>query len=126
MLPTADGFTVGAFVGATARMTGPRRYVALVPTQVWRLVAGPPEGLAALASYDAVLVGGAPLDDGLAAAAISPGARIVRSYGMTETCGGCVYDGRAARRGRGARAGATARSRSADQSCSPATGSGRT
>lgn len=93
LLSTSDGFTVPAFVDATARLTGDRRYAALVPTQIWRLVAGPPEGLAALASYDAVLVGGAPLDDGLAAAATSAGARIVRTYGSTETCGGCVYDG---------------------------------
>jgi len=93
LLSTAGGFTVAGFVEATARLTGLRRYVALVPTQVWRLVAGPRVGLAALAEYDAVLVGGSALDDGLAAAAAAAGARIVRTYGMTETCGGCVYEG---------------------------------
>ena len=93
LLTTDDGFTVTAFVEATGRLTGTRRYAALVPTQIWRLTAGPPDGMAALASYDAVLVGGAPLDTGLAAAATAAGARIVRTYGMTETCGGCVYEG---------------------------------
>jgi O-succinylbenzoic acid--CoA ligase len=92
-LEIGPGFSVGTFVEATSRLTGSRRYTALVPTQIWRLVAGPPEGLAALATYDAVLVGGAPLDDGLAAAATAAGARIVKTYGATETCGGCVYDG---------------------------------
>jgi len=93
LLEPDDSFTVAGFVAATQRLTGPRRYAALVPTQVWRLAAGPPAGLAALARYDAVLVGGAAFDDELAAAAAAAGARIVRTYGMTETCGGCVYDG---------------------------------
>jgi O-succinylbenzoic acid--CoA ligase len=46
-----------------------------------------------LQTFDAVLVGGGPTDDGLLDAARGSGVSVVRSYGMTETCGGCVYDG---------------------------------
>ena len=49
---------------------------------------------AALTSYDAVLVGGQALAPGLADRAAALGARIVRTYGSSETAGGCVYDGR--------------------------------
>jgi O-succinylbenzoic acid--CoA ligase len=67
-----------------------RRYTALVPTQVRRLLADDPS---VLARFDAVLVGGAGLDPHLRIAAEQVGARLVESYGMTETCGGCVHDG---------------------------------
>ena len=68
-----------------------RRYTAMVPTQLHRWAAT--DELGALAQLDAVLVGGAALDPDLRAAAESAGVRLVRTYGMTETCGGCVYDG---------------------------------
>ncbi|MEZ5322514.1 MAG: AMP-binding protein [Microthrixaceae bacterium] len=71
-----------------------RRYVSLVPTQLRRLLADE-AATAALAGYDAVLVGGAASDPTLLARARSASVRVVTSYGMTETCGGCVYDGRA-------------------------------
>ncbi len=71
---------------------GGRRYVSLVPTQLIRLLDRPDE-VGALASYAAVLVGGGPLDPGVRAEAEARGLRIVQTYGMSETCGGCVYDG---------------------------------
>ena len=40
-----------------------------------------------------MLVGGAALDAGLRARAQAAEVRIVTTYGMTETAGGCVYDG---------------------------------
>ena len=46
------------------------------------------------ARFDAVLVGGGAADDALVARARAAGIRLVTTYGMTETCGGCVYDGR--------------------------------
>ena len=68
-------------------------YTALVPTQLHRLDrAGE---LAVLARFDAVLLGGAPTDPALLGRARAAGVRVVRTYGMTETCGGCVYDGEA-------------------------------
>ena len=39
------------------------------------------------------LVGGAGIERGLVRAAESVGITVVSTYGMTETCGGCVYDG---------------------------------
>jgi acyl-CoA synthetase (AMP-forming)/AMP-acid ligase II len=75
---------------AVARMPAGRRYTALVPTQLRRyLDAGP----AALRAFDAVLVGGAATDAGLLAGARDAGVSVVTTYGMTETAGGCVYDG---------------------------------
>jgi O-succinylbenzoic acid--CoA ligase len=50
--------------------------------------------LDALRSYDAVLVGGAATPPSLLQQARAAGARIVTTYGMSETCGGCVYDDR--------------------------------
>jgi o-succinylbenzoate---CoA ligase len=64
-------------------------YVSLVPTQLRRLLdAGAP-----LAGFRAILLGGAPIPGGMLAEAAAAGARVVTTYGMTETCGGCVYDG---------------------------------
>jgi O-succinylbenzoic acid--CoA ligase len=74
-----------------ARMAG-RRYLSVVPTQLARAL--PQPALAeALAAFDAVLVGGGPLAPALTAAAQQAGVRVVPTYGMSETCGGCVYDG---------------------------------
>jgi O-succinylbenzoic acid--CoA ligase len=67
-----------------------RRYLSLVPTQLFRALAGDVDHLAAL---DAVLVGGGPLDPAVRAEAERRGIRVVQTYGMSETCGGCVYDG---------------------------------
>lgn len=80
-----------AAVAATTRDDGPR-YTSLVPTQVHRLLDSA-AGREALASFDAVLLGGAAASPALLAAARSAGARVVTTYGMSETCGGCVYDG---------------------------------
>lgn len=86
-------FRPDAFAAATRALPGPtRRYTSLVPTQVHRLLADA-EGRAALASYDAVLLGGAASPPGLVGRARDAGARVVTTYGMSETCGGCVYDG---------------------------------
>lgn len=71
---------------------GDRRYVSLVPTQLVRALADR-AAVAELAEYDAVLVGGGPLDPDVRRRAEDSGLRIVQTYGMSETCGGCVYDG---------------------------------
>jgi O-succinylbenzoic acid--CoA ligase len=87
----AGPFEAAAFAEATARLTGPRRYASLVPTQLRRLLG--PDGLAALGAYDAVLLGGAAAPPALLARAREAGVRVVTTYGMSETSGGCVYDG---------------------------------
>jgi o-succinylbenzoate---CoA ligase len=73
------------------RMTG-CRYLALVPTQLIRAFARP-ETVAALTGFDAVLVGGAALEADARRQAAELGIKVVETYGMSETCGGCVYDG---------------------------------
>lgn len=79
-------------------LTGERSYVSLVPTQLVRLLRDMNDGSAdeveALTALDAVLIGGGPLNSSVRAEAESLGIRIVQTYGMSETCGGCVYDGR--------------------------------
>lgn len=77
---------------AVAAMTGARRYVSLVPTQLTRLLASGSD-TDALRRFDAILVGGASVDRGLRACAERAGLTVVATYGMSETCGGCVYDG---------------------------------
>jgi O-succinylbenzoic acid--CoA ligase len=77
--------------------SGDRAYVSLVPTQLHRLITaaddGDPAGLDALARFDAVLVGGAATPAPLLGRARAAGVRAVTTYGMSETSGGCVYDG---------------------------------
>lgn len=72
-------------------------YASLVPTQLYRLVAaaqdGAARGLAALARCSAVLLGGAAAPRPLLERARDAGVRVVTTYGMSETAGGCVYDG---------------------------------
>jgi o-succinylbenzoate---CoA ligase len=69
-------------------------HVSLVPTQLRRLLdegeGGPSSPLAAFSS---VLLGGAAAPVGLLDAARAAEVPVVITYGMTETCGGCVYDG---------------------------------
>ncbi len=94
VLDLSGGFTAEAFVAATERLaSAARRFTALVPTQLVRLLDSGGEALDALTAYDAVLVGGAATPADLVRAAREAGVRVVTTYGMTETCGGCVYDG---------------------------------
>ncbi|TMD08206.1 MAG: 2-succinylbenzoate--CoA ligase, partial [Chloroflexi bacterium] len=46
-----------------------------------------------LRGFRAILVGGSALSAGLAERAAAAGAAIVSTYGLTESCGGVVYDG---------------------------------
>ncbi len=64
-------------------------YVSLVPTQLRRLL----DAGARVSSFRAILLGGAAIPASLLAAARAAGARVITTYGMSETCGGCVYDG---------------------------------
>lgn len=68
-------------------------FTAIVPTQLFRALNGDASFLAHLQGCQAVLVGGAALPEGMAQSAKDAGIRIVTTYGMTETCGGCVYNG---------------------------------
>jgi O-succinylbenzoic acid--CoA ligase len=67
-------------------------HVSIVPTQLIRLL-DEPGGAKALARYRCVLVGGAAAGAAALDAARAAGVTAVTTYGMSETCGGCVYDG---------------------------------
>ncbi len=91
----SHGFTAGAFVSAAGTMTSTTpAYTSLVPTQLLRLLDDGP-ATDALRRLDAVLIGGAALPPRLRGAAEAAGVRVVATYGMSESAGGCVYDGHA-------------------------------
>jgi o-succinylbenzoate---CoA ligase len=63
--------------------------VALVPAMLHRLTRKQRD----LSHLGVLLVGGGPVQPALRDAAERLGARVVSTYGMTETCGGIAYDG---------------------------------
>lgn len=92
VLDLAPGFRASTFLDAARRLLatpGPH-YTALVPTQLARLLA---DGVDVLRSFDGVLLGGAATPLPLLEQARAAGVRVVTTYGMSETSGGCVYDG---------------------------------
>jgi O-succinylbenzoic acid--CoA ligase len=68
-------------------------YTAIVPTQLFNALNGDDRLLKHLQSAKAVLVGGAALTYELQEQATSAGIKVVTTYGMSETSGGCVYNG---------------------------------
>lgn len=93
---TRGSFTAEMLAAACREVpAGLRCYTSLVPTQIHRLLQpGQREALAQItATLDVAIVGGAALPPALAANASDLGLQVVRSYGMSETAGGCVYDG---------------------------------
>lgn len=92
-----DGsFDPAALLDAAEGMPDPRRYVSLVPVQLARLLdlaERDPDAAEALRGIAGVLVGGQATPLALRSRAHGLGVALRRSYGMTETAGGCVYDG---------------------------------
>jgi O-succinylbenzoic acid--CoA ligase len=86
------GFDIAELPGAIRRMGSGRRYTSLVATQLAKALTDPASA-AALAELDAVLIGGGPLPRPIRDSAAAAGVAVVRTYGMSETAGGCVYDG---------------------------------
>jgi len=68
-------------------------YTSIVPTQLFRALHGDDNLRNHLKSTKAVLVGGAALSASLRNQAESAGITVITTYGMTESCGGCVYNG---------------------------------
>ena len=99
VVDTSAGFSPTALADAldSARLStgaaASRLYVSLVPTQLVRVLQDPVAGRA-LSDADAVLLGGAAADPALLARARRAGITVVTTYGMSETGGGCVYNGR--------------------------------
>ena len=87
------GFSTVGFVAATRRLDPAlRHYTSLVPTQLVQLL-DEPRAHEALRAFDAILVGGAALPQSLRHRADMEDVKVVATYGMSETAGGCVYDG---------------------------------
>jgi len=98
----SGSFTPQAFAAAALMMASSEHgeriptFTSLVPAQLVRLLDAAEEDAAvrtALRSFAAILIGGQALPAATLERARDAGARIVRTYGSTETCGGCVYDG---------------------------------
>jgi O-succinylbenzoic acid--CoA ligase len=68
-------------------------FSAVVPTQIFQALNGDDKLLAHLQSAKSVLVGGAQLQEDLLQRALDAGISVVRTYGMSETSGGCIYEG---------------------------------
>ena len=78
-------FEVSAFVAERDAV-----FTSLVPTMLTRLL----DAEVDLRRYRAILVGGAHLPEHLRAKAERAGANVIETYGLTESFGGIVYDGR--------------------------------
>ena len=91
-LDVSSGFDPAEVPGAVEDMGSGRRYTSLVATQLAKALADP-AAAAALAELDAVLLGGGPAPRPVLDGAAEAGITVVRSYGSSETAGGCVYDG---------------------------------
>ena len=98
----SGAFTPQAFAAAALLVVSTERgervptYTSLVPAQLSRLLDAAEHDsavLGALRSFETILVGGQALPAATLERAETAGARIVRTYGSTETSGGCVYDG---------------------------------
>ena len=67
--------------------------VSLVPTQIARLLDAGTVGIEALRAYDVVLSGAAATPQPMLERLRELNINVVVSYGMSETCGGCVFNG---------------------------------
>ena len=74
------------------RPTGEGDAISLVPTQLHRALENPAT-TSLLRAFDLILLGGAPLSPELRERAGAAGLAVVESYGMSETCGGVLWDG---------------------------------
>jgi o-succinylbenzoate---CoA ligase len=91
-LDVSAGFDTAELPGAVRRLSSGRRYTSLVAAQLAKALTDA-AAAAALAELDAVLIGGGPAPRPILEAAATAGIAVVRTYGMSETAGGCVYDG---------------------------------
>jgi O-succinylbenzoic acid--CoA ligase len=96
MINTRVPFTTDAFIRGASLMEGSRRYTSLVPAQLSKLASAAEQDafvFSMLRKFDAILVGGQQPNWPDVEQLRSKGINVVVSYGMTETSGGCVYDG---------------------------------
>jgi O-succinylbenzoic acid--CoA ligase len=91
-LNVSGGFDVAELPSAVRRLGSGRRYASLVAAQLAKALTDP-AATDALTELDAVLIGGGPAPQSVLDAAAAAGISVVLTYGMSETAGGCVYDG---------------------------------
>lgn len=91
----SHGFNVAEFAARAHELaqTGERTYTALTPMQLAKATSTL-QGIDALRTFDAVLVGGAATNPRLLESAAELRINVVTTYGSSETSGGCVYNGR--------------------------------
>ena len=91
----SHGFNVAEFAARAHELaqTGERTSTALTPMQLAKATSTL-QGIDALRTFDAVLVGGAATNPRLLESAAKLRINVVTTYGSSETSGGCVYNGR--------------------------------
>ena len=92
----AGSFDAQAFCGLVERLDADAGLAALVPAQLRMLVDAAETSTSvrdALAGLAGLLVGGQATPAPLLERSAALGIRVVRSYGSSETSGGCLYDG---------------------------------
>ena len=67
-------------------------FISIVPTQLHKALTTDAKLLEHLTAAEAVLVGGGPISEKIKKDAASKHIKIVTTYGMTEMCGGCIYN----------------------------------
>ena len=85
-------FDPRAFAAAARTMDAALRFTSLVPAQLGTLLDSD-DALDALRRFDRILVGGQSTPRPLLERAAAAGLKITRTYGSSETSGGCVWDG---------------------------------
>lgn len=85
-------FDPAAFADASKQLSAERHYTSLVPLQLSRLLESR-AGLLALRRFDGILVGGQAMPHALLTRVEQLGLPVYRTYGSSETAGGCVYNG---------------------------------
>jgi O-succinylbenzoic acid--CoA ligase len=92
----AGSFDAQAFCGLVEQLDADAGFAALVPAQLRTLVDAAETSRSmrdTLAGLSGLLVGGQATPATLLDRAAALGIRVVRSYGSSETAGGCLYDG---------------------------------
>lgn len=89
-------FDARTFVESAAELTAERRYTALVPVQLTRVIElaeEDTESAEILRRFNGILIGGQALEADLRSRAHGLGLTVIETYGSSETAGGCVYNG---------------------------------
>ena len=89
---TPEGSTGPRFADAARELDASLRFISLVPTQLSRLMEQD-AAHTALRRFDRILLGGQATPPVLLARAKELGLNLTRTYGSSETSGGCVWDG---------------------------------